>query len=126
MLPRTGAAAITAATSTLLGCAQCGLKRARVVGAAVPSVSSSSSSWGPLASIGGGLGQHSAGFSTAAKKDKKKGKGGGEEGGGGDASKNAWYIKMLDEAPGKGCVRRRRGASADSDSDVAVCGGVYI
>ena len=75
-------------------------------------MSVSSSPWGPAASIVGGLGQHSAGFSTAVKKDKKKGKGGGgggEEGGGGDASKNAWYIKMLDEAPGRGYVWRAVG-----------------
>ncbi|GAB5036289.1 Hypothetical protein NocV09_03700050 [Nannochloropsis oceanica] len=42
---------------------------------------------------------------TVASKDKnkkKKGGGGGSgEDGGGDASKNAWYIKMIDEPPGQ-------------------------
>ena len=40
---------------------------------------------------------------TVASKDKKKKKkegGGSGEEGGGDASKNAWYIKMIDEPPG--------------------------
>eukprot|EP00624_Nannochloropsis_granulata_P005386 evm.model.NODE_38104_length_17421_cov_32.336834.5 len=41
---------------------------------------------------------------TVASKDKNKKKkgGGGSSGeeGGGDASKNAWYIKMIDEPPG--------------------------
>ena len=41
---------------------------------------------------------------TVASKDKnkkKKGGGGGSgEEGGGDASKNAWYIQMIDEPPG--------------------------
>lgn len=97
MLPRTGAVAAAA----MVGCAQCGLKRARAAGAAALSSSPPPSSLPWAAS-----GQRSAGFSTAAKKDgKKKGKGGGGgEEGGGDASKNAWYIKMLDTAPGKGCV----------------------
>ncbi len=40
-------------------------------------------------------------LSTASKDKKKaKGKGGSGEDGGGDASKNSWYIKMLDEPPG--------------------------
>ena len=42
---------------------------------------------------------------TLGNKDKKGAKGkkkGGDGEGGGDASKNAWYIKLLDEPAGAG------------------------
>lgn len=46
--------------------------------------------------------QPSASLATMSNKKKKKG---GDEEGGGDASKNAWYIKILDAPPGLLYVR---------------------
>ena len=41
-------------------------------------------------------------MSTAAKEKKAKKKKSGDGEGGSDASKNAWYIKIVDQAPGPG------------------------
>lgn len=100
MLPRTGrglvAAALMRSGGAGSGCAQCGLGlglKRRVTSTMVAAAASAgAAAAGPRA------------LSTAAKKKEKKKGGGVAEEGGGDASKNAWYIKMLDEPAGPGCV----------------------
>jgi hypothetical protein len=65
---------------------------------------------------------------TVASKDKnkkKKGGGGGSgEEGGGDASKNAWYIKMIDEPPGPLYVAfREEGGEGEKGTEKGLVGG---
>ncbi|TFJ87871.1 hypothetical protein NSK_001218 [Nannochloropsis salina CCMP1776] len=62
--------------------------------------------------------QPSASLATMSNKKKKKG---GDEEGGGDASKNAWYIKILDAPPGL----LAKGVSEDQQAKFQAIGHRY-